>query len=392
MRGYQFIMFFTIFLTIFLGGNFYVFIRGWQALPANTAARIVYSVLFISLACSFIIGEASERSGLLENNKVLILIGSTWLAFLLYALLSILLIDLVRGLNFFFHFLPADDILKAGNIPLKLMIGVVAFISMIVIAGVITASSPVIRTVDIKIDKAGGIDHSLNIVMASDIHLGNIVGRKKFQFLVDTINSLDPDIVLFPGDFFDETLGPIIKDNMGGLVESIRAKHGVYAVTGNHEYIGGVVDAVNFMARHKIRVLRDEAIVINSSFILAGREDKSINRFTDGKRKSLDEILQGMNRKLPVILMDHQPFAIDESVEKSIDLHLSGHTHNGQLWPLNYITKAIFEVSCGYKKIKDTNVYVSKGYGTWGPPVRTSGRPEIVVFQIRFSGEKTGNR
>ncbi len=378
-------MFITIFLSIFFAGNFYVFIRGWQALPASLPARIIYTVLFLFTALSFIIGEISEKTGLITDNKTLILIGSTWLAFLLYSLLFLLLIDLVRGINFFFHFLPPNEVLRADNVPLKLMIGVVTAVSLIVIAGIITASSPVVRTVDIKIDKPGGIEHSLNIVMASDIHLGNIVGRKKFQHLVDTINSLDPDIVLFPGDFFDETLGPVIKDNMGGLVESIRAKYGVYAVTGNHEYIGGVVDAVNFMTKHKIRVLRDESIEINNSFILAGREDKSINRFTGGKRKSLDEILQQKNNKLPVILMDHQPFAIDESVKSGIDLHLSGHTHNGQLWPLNYITSAIFEVSCGYRKIKDTNVYVSKGYGTWGPPVRTSGRPEIVVFQIRFA-------
>jgi predicted MPP superfamily phosphohydrolase len=378
-------MFITIFLSIFFAGNFYVFARGWQALPANTATRLIYTTLFLFTALSFIFGEISEKTGLFEDNKIIILIGSTWLAFLLYAILALLMIDIVRGLNFFFQFLPSNEVLKAGNVPLKLMIGVVTAVSMIVIAGIITASSPVIKTVDIKIPKKGGIENSLNIVMASDIHLGNIIGKKKFQYLVDTINSLDSDIVLFPGDFFDETLGPVIKDNMGPLVESIKAKYGVYAVTGNHEYIGGVDEAVNFMTKHKIRVLRDEAIEVNGSFIIAGREDKSINRFTGGKRKSLEEILIGKNIKLPVILMDHQPSTIDESVRYGIDLHLSGHTHNGQLWPVNYITKAIFEVSCGYKKIKDTNVYVSKGYGTWGPPVRTSGRPEIVVFQIRFT-------
>ena len=385
MKGYQFFMFITIFLTILLSGNFYVFARGWQALPVNTAVRVIYSVLFFFLSFSFIAGEVSEKTGLIGNNKILILIGSTWLAFLLYAILLLLLIDIVRGLNFFIHFLPSNEMLKADNVPLKLMIGVLSVTSLIVIAGIITASRPVIKTIDLKIDKNGGIENSLNIVMASDIHLGNIVGRKKFRFLADTINSLNPDVVLFPGDFFDETLGPVVKDNMGGLVESIRAAYGVYAVTGNHEYIGGVTEAVNFMTKHKIRVLRDETVEINGSILLAGREDRSINRFTGGKRKSIEEILQGKNTKLPVILMDHQPFSINESVKNNIDLHLSGHTHNGQLWPLNFITDAIFEVACGFRKISNTNVYVSKGYGTWGPPVRTSGRPEIVVFQIRFT-------
>lgn len=384
MKGYQFLIFITIFLTIYLSGNFYVFIRGWQALPSNNYARIIYSVLFLFMAFSFIMGEIFEKTGIIESNKILIFIGSIWLGFLLYALLSLMMIDIVRGLNFFFHFLPPREILISGNIPLKLMAGVISAILLILAAGIITASNPETKTVDIKIAKSGGIENSLNIVMASDIHLGRIIGRKKFKLLVDTINSLEPDIVLFPGDFFDETLGPVIKDNMGGLVESIRAKYGVYAVTGNHEYIGGVTEAVNFMEKHKIRVLRDEALVINGSFILAGREDRSINRFTGKKRKSIEEILEGKNMKLPVILMDHQPFDIAESVARNIDLHLSGHTHNGQLWPVNYITNAIFEVACGYKKISNTNIYVSKGFGTWGPPVRTTGRPEIVVLHIRF--------
>lgn len=384
MKGYQFLIFITIFLAIYLAGNFYVFLRGWQALPSNNSARIIYSVLFLFMAFSFITGEIFEKSGIIENNKILILIGSTWLAFLLYALLILMMIDIVRGLNFFFHFLPSIETLLSENIPLKLMTGVISVVSLILAAGIITASYPVIKTVDIKIPRTGGIESSLNIVMASDIHLGRIVGRKKFKLLVDTINTLEPDIVLFPGDFFDETLGPVVRDNMGGLVESIRAKYGVYAVTGNHEYIGGVADAVNFMEKHKIRVLRDEAIEINGSFILAGREDRSIKRFSGKNRKSLKEILEGKNLKLPVILMDHQPSDIAESVAQNIDLHLSGHTHNGQLWPVNLITNAIFEVACGYRKIDNTNIFVSKGYGTWGPPVRTTGRPEIVVIQIRF--------
>jgi len=384
MKGSQFLIFLIIFLIIYLAGNFYIFIRGWRALPDNNSARIIYSVLFLSLACSFIVGEIFEKKGIIEDNKILILIGSTWLAFLLYAILILVMIDIARGLNFFFNFLPSEEMLNAQKIPLKLMGGVISVISVILIAGIITAASPVINTIDIKISKTAGIEHSLKIVMASDIHLGRIVGRKKFKLLVDTINSLKPDIVIFPGDFFDETLGPVVKDNMGGLVESIKSKYGVYSSTGNHEYIGGVANAVNFMEKHNIRVLRDEAVEINGSILLAGREDRSISRFSGEKRKSLEKILEGKNLKLPVILMDHQPSDIAESVAGHVDLHLSGHTHNGQLWPVNYITNAIFEVACGYKKINNTNIYVSKGYGTWGPPVRTTGRPEIVVLQLRF--------
>ena len=377
-------MFFAIFFGIFLTGNVYVFIRGWQALPVNNWIRAAYSLLFTLAAFTFIIAEVFRRSRLLENDKILVLIGSIWLALILYALLSVIVLDLIRALNFFFHFLPAKEVLLKYHIPLMLFFAVIFISSSIVTIGVITAANPVVNKIDIKIDKKAGSKKSLNIVMASDIHLGNIIGRKKFQYLADTINSLNPDIVLFPGDFFDRTLEPLVENNIGAIIESIHSKYGIYAVTGNHEYFGGVSKAVNFMRQHKINVLLDESVVIDKFFLLAGREDKTVSRFSDKQRKSLSEILAGKNTDLPIIVMDHQPSSIGESVKNMADLHLSGHTHNGQLWPLNYITKALFDVSNGYAKIDSTHIYVSKGYGTWGPPVRTTGRPEIVVLQVEF--------
>jgi len=384
MKGHQFVIFITIFLTIFLTGNIYVFIRGWQALHINNLVKSIYSILFTLAAFLFIIVQISRRSGLLENNKILTLTGSIWLAFILYVLLIVILIDLIRGLNFFFHFLPAKEILLKAHVPLMLFMGTLFASCSIVIIGIITASNPAVNKIEIKIDKKANNKNSLNIVMASDVHLGAIVGRKKFQTLVDTINSLNADIVLFPGDFIDMTIEPLIEDNIGPLIESIHSKYGVYAVTGNHEYFGGVSKAVNFMNEHKINVLLDESIEIDKSILLVGRKDKTVTRFTGKERKTLTELLNGKRTDIPIIVMDHQPSSINESVNNMIDLHLSGHTHNGQLLPINFITNALYEVSNGYAKKDNTHIFVSKGYGTWGPPVRTTGRPEIVVLQIVF--------
>jgi len=384
MKVYQFVMFITIFLTIFLTGNIYVFIRGWQALPANTGVRAMYSLVFTFAAFSFIIGQFSRRSGLIEEDKILALIGSIWLAFLLYVILIILVIDIVRALNFFFHFLPAKEVLLKANIPLKLFIGTAVVSFSIVLVGIIIASNPVVKKIDIQINKKAANINSLTIAMASDIHLGHIAGRKEFQSLVDTINSLNPDIVLFTGDFIDRTLEPLIKDNIGPLIESIHSKYGIYAVAGNHEYFDGISKTVDFMKKHKINILLDESVEIDRSFLLVGREDSNVKRFTDKERKNLSELLDGQKTDLPVIVMDHQPSSINESVKNNADLFFAGHTHHGQLWPMNYITDAIFKVSCGYAKIDNTHIYVTKGYGTWGPPVRTTGRPEIVFLQISF--------
>ncbi len=384
MKNNIFYIFLSIVLTIYVSGNAYIFIRGWQALPQGALIKGIYSFLILLPASAFILGEFSEKTGLMEDNRFLIIVGSVWLAFLLYAVLLTFAIDIVRIFNYFIGFLPDKEWMIKNNIPLKLMGAVTVITSIIVFTGLVTASSPIVKTIHIEMDKKAGSLKELNIVMASDIHLGNIIGTNKLSILAEKINSLDPDIVLFPGDIFDETLGPVVKNNHGGIMESIKAGYGIYAVTGNHEYIGGVNDAVNYLLKHGVKLLRDEAVVIDNSFILAGREDLSMGRFTGETREDLPQILNGVNNNLPLILMDHQPYSIGESVKNGVDLHLSGHTHNGQLWPFNYITRKLYEISHGYKKINSTHVYVSNGYGTWGPPVRTTGRPEIVNIKVKF--------
>jgi len=202
--------------------------------------------------------------------------------------------------------------------------------------------------------------------------------------IVDRINSLKPDIILLPGDVVDEDIAPVIKQNCGEYLRLLQAKYGVFAVTGNHEYIGGVEPAVKYLEEHGVNVLRDRSMLIDNSFYIAGREDRASRGFAGIVRKPLGTILAGINNELPVILMDHQPAKLNEAEENGIDLQLSGHTHHGQLWPFNFITKKIYEVSMGYKKKGRTHYYVSCGVGTWGPPIRTGNHPEIIEITLGF--------
>ncbi|HNY02698.1 MAG TPA: hypothetical protein PKG48_08935, partial [Bacteroidales bacterium] len=173
--------------------------------------------------------------------------------------------------------------------------------------------------------------------------------------------------------------------DLGTNLTRIRAKYGVYAITGNHEYIGGAEAAVQYLWDHGLTMLRDTAVYIEPGLYLVGREDRDRPRFSGKERKELAEIMSGIDRTKPVILLDHQPFHLEQAEEQGADLQLSGHTHHGQLWPFNYITLAMYEVSSGYKKKGNTHVYVSPGFGTWGPPVRIGNRPEIVLIRIHFT-------
>ena len=197
-----------------------------------------------------------------------------------------------------------------------------------------------------------------------------------------TLAEENPDLVLLPGDVFDEDIGPVIKENLGETLRTIKSKHGVIAITGNHEYIGGEEAACRYLRDHGITVLRDSSIRIDGLCTVVGREDISIRQFAGKQRKSLDDLMKDVDTSLPIILLDHQPFHLEEAEDHGVDLQLSGHTHHGQLWPFNYVSSRIFEVSWGYKKKGNTHVYVSCGVGTWGPPVRTGNTPEIVNVKL----------
>jgi predicted MPP superfamily phosphohydrolase len=260
----------------------------------------------------------------------------------------------------------------------------IAITSVVMVVGYLNALNPRVRRLDITIQKANEKRESLTIALVTDIHLGTIINNHHLAAMVDMINGLHPDIVLLAGDIVDEDIRPVIEDNMGETLRNIRSRYGTYAVTGNHEYYGGVEESARYLTDHGVTLLRDTAITIDKRLVLAGREDRTLTQMTGRERKPLEQILAGVNRELPIVLMDHQPFGLYQAAQSNVDLQVSGHTHNGQLWPIQLITHMIFELSWGYKKVGNTNFYVSCGYGTWGPPMRLGNQPEVVQITIHF--------
>jgi predicted MPP superfamily phosphohydrolase len=385
MRTLNFVIFFSIVLAVYGSVNYYIFIRGWQSLPAGSTLRSIFLPLFLLVALSFIAGRILENIWLSKPSDVLVWIGSFWLGAMIYFLLIIIVLDILRLINFIFPIFP--EFIRANYSGAKQITALVslAVVTIVVIAGYINALNPKVSELSLDINKAANGRQSLNLVFASDIHLGTIVGRHRFDKVVGKINGLNPDIVLLPGDIVDEDLKPVIRENIGESLRNIAAPLGVYASTGNHEHIGGVEEAYKYLAEHDIVVLRDSAIMVNNEFYLVGREDRDGKRFSGIERLVLEDLMRGVDLQYPVILMDHQPLGLEEASSNRIDLQISGHTHNGQLWPFNYLTEAIYEVSRGYKKKGDTHFYVSSGVGTWGPPVRTGHRPEIVNIRLNFT-------
>jgi len=379
-----------VFLFVALGiyglANFYILRRGWQALAGYPSPRIVFLVVFGLLILAYPLGRMMNGASRGVVSDVLIRSGSFYMALMLHLFLLLVVVDLFRLANALLKFFPkgfAADPHKTGLIAFIAVMGIGLGV---VAGGYVNALHLRLRTIEIDIDKPAGAGfRTLNIAMASDIHLGTVMGSRRLERIVGRLNALEPDIVLLPGDIVDESVSRAEEEKMISCLRSIQAPLGIFSVPGNHEVYGGLEKNLEYLRRGGVRVLQDEAVLVGEAFVLVGRKDPTVLQSKE-RRMPIREILEktGADPKLPIILLDHQPVRLGEAVEAGIDLQLSGHTHAGQLFPLNFINKKIWEKYWGYLRKGKTQYYISCGVGTWGPPVRTGSIPEIVRIKVSF--------
>ncbi|MCE5344765.1 MAG: metallophosphoesterase [Bacteroidales bacterium] len=310
--------------------------------------------------------------------KVLSAIADYLLPFFLYLFLFVLFLDLMLLINLLFRLIPrekikSDQFRSAG-------LQVIIFCSLaVVVAGIINFNT--IRTTEYHITvpgKLSGTSH-LKIAFVSDFHLKEGTGIHFVEKFAAKINRIKPDLMLFGGDIVEGDIKDENKERFEKLFSSITTRYGVYGVLGNHEYYARQ-DKSNFFNRAGIEILCDSAVIVDSSFILVGRNDSYTRT-----RKSVEEIMRNIPDSLPLILIDHRPAKIGKISRTSADVVLSGHTHNGQLFPINLITRRVYELSHGYMKKGKTHFFVSSGIRLWGPPVRTTGKSEIMVIDITLT-------
>jgi uncharacterized protein len=376
------LIFFIIAFTIYFLTNLYIFLKGFKALPHAGSFRLIYTIIYIVLASAFIVGKLFERNHSSILTDILNIIGGFWLAFMLYAFLTLLISDIV------YPVLRLTGILSIQHIPLfrkwSFLITLVLSAGFITF-GFINAILPVVKKYDIVINKPAGEIKNFRIAAVSDIHLGSIIRKRSIKKLALMLKTLNPDVVLLLGDIVDGEIGPVLRDDLLSYFTCPKCRDGLFAITGNHEYIGGAAVTIPYIEKHGIRILKDEVVTLDGGIQLIGRLDRDSFRFNKKERKPLNDLMKQVDITKPVILLDHQPFRLDETAKAGVDLQLSGHTHNGQLWPINYITKMIYELSYGYKKIGNTQFIVSSGFGLWGPRVRSGSRPEVLEIDITFS-------
>jgi predicted MPP superfamily phosphohydrolase len=241
----------------------------------------------------------------------------------------------------------------------------------------------VIREIRVPLSRLPPDLDGTTIVQLSDVHVGPTIGLDFVREIVARTNALSPDIVAITGDLVDGSVR-----RLGGLVRplsELRAKHGVYFVTGNHEYYSGAESWCRELTRLGIRVLRNERVEIgerHAGFTLAGVDDFSADRFGGDHGADLPRALDGRDPDRPVVLLAHQPRAIFEAERLGVSLQLSGHTHGGQIWPWKYLVRLQQPVVSGLARFGRAMIYVSNGTGYWGPPMRLGAPAEITKLVL----------
>ncbi|MBW8740656.1 MAG: metallophosphoesterase [Streptomyces turgidiscabies] len=236
---------------------------------------------------------------------------------------------------------------------------------------------PRVKRVTVPLAKLPRGAHGFRIAVVSDIHLGPVLGRGFAQKVVDTINSTQPDLIAVVGDLVDgsvKDLGPA-----AAPLAQLRARHGAFFVTGNHEYFSGAEQWVEEVRRLGLHPLENARVEL-PAFDLAGVNDLAGE--SEGQGPDFDKALGDRDTSRASVLLAHQPVQIHDAVEHGVDLQLSGHTHGGQLWPGNFIADLANPTLAGLEQYGDTQLYVSRGAGAWGPPTRVGAPSDITVVQL----------
>ncbi len=378
-------IFFIIVFTVYFLTNFYLWFKGRRALSGEGFSTTWYTVVFLVLASTFIAGKILEHSYTNVFADILNVIGGFWMAFMLYGFLIWLTADILLLIQKPFHLIPEAAIPK---LRLWLFAGVTTATVLLIVIGFINAVSPITKRYDLTVDKSfGDGSDTMSIVAVSDIHLGSIIRKRSMRHLSEMIAEEKPDLVLFLGDLIDGSIGPVLRDDLLSWLTLPELPYGKYAITGNHEFMSDLKKSIPYIESKGIRVLSDEVVRLDNGVQIVGRTDRTAMQGSGPGRASLDSLLAQTDTSAPVILLDHQPYDLSALAGTAVDLQLSGHTHNGQMWPLTIITSKMFELSHGYKKFGNTHVIVSSGFGIWGPRMRIGTRPEILSVTLRGRSE-----
>jgi predicted MPP superfamily phosphohydrolase len=370
----QFIFFLAMVLTTYGLLNYYFlrkhrFIITGKTFPLALLRLILFTVILAPVA-TFIF-SAKEMSMLASITGFT---GYSWLAFL-----GLFLV--IHGILDLFVFILEKRGKEFSKKTIQIITAVAVSVNVIIIFyGFFEAQNIQIEKLSFSSPKIKE-GRTIKIVQISDVHFSPIISVHSAKKIRDMVQKQNPDIIISTGDFLDRAIRK--KKEVAAVMRTLKAPLGKYAITGNHEFIAGIKYSVDFIKNSGFKLIRNDTVVIEDMLNLTGVDDLSASRFGYTVKISEETVLSKVDSKNYTILLKHQP-KVDEKNTQYYDLQLSGHTHAGQIFPFTLFAKIAFPYLCGFYKVNDnTNIYVNRGTGTWGPPIRFLVSPEITVIELK---------
>lgn len=384
-RWISFAVFLLVAISILFGIHYYLWARLIRDVGFSAQAKRVLTWMLVVLGASVPLAMVTSRLVAPEISAWWIRPAYLWIGVSFLLLLAVGFTDLLRvG----YHFAS-----ERGGVPnpsrretLARLGGLVAAVLGVGASAwaVKEAARINVKRVEVSLAKLPKELDGTTIVQLTDVHVGPTIGREFIEELVQVVNGLAPDLVAITGDLVDGSVADL-EHHVAPLAD-LRSTHGTFFVTGNHEYYSGAAAWCEHLSQLGVRVLHNEHVVLGRdghSFHLAGIHDYQAVRFDEGHRADLARAVSGRDRDRALVLLAHQPKAVHDAVKHGVDLQISGHTHGGQLWPFGWLVRLQQPVVAGLAKFGETLIYVSRGTGYWGPPMRLNAPPEVTQIRLR---------
>jgi len=369
-----FILFLIVIIAVYSLLNYYFIRKQRNILTAGSLPLLLLRLFLVTVIFTPVATFIFSYKELPVPAAVFGFTGYSWLAFLFIFLIIHGVIDIALFIAERAGYDPPEHLARR-----VLIVTLTVSIGMLMYgyfeSDVLTTERVLIETTKLPPDI-----EQVKIMQVSDIHFSPLISVSRARQIRDIAEKEKPDIIISTGDFLDRAIRD--SDDVAAVMKSIRAPHGKFAVTGNHEFISGVDESIAFIEKSGFTMIRD-AVVTVRSINLAGLDDISAERFGMVRERTERQVLEKADRSLYTILLKHQPKVVKDNFGL-FDLQLSGHTHGGQIFPFTFIVKLIYPYLCGmYELGGGSRLYVSRGTGNWGPPVRILSPPEVTIFEIR---------
>lgn len=380
INGVMMSLFFLMFFLLYGGTHLYFFLKVKGAFSPGPLFNWGLAVFLLFMVLTPVLVRSLENRGLEAAARFVAYTGYLWMGFIFLFFTASLVVDLYRGLLHIAGFLLRRDLspFAAGSR--------IAFILPLVWAlsaglyGYFEARDIGIERVVVPTPKLPPSVPKLTIVQVSDVHLGLIVRHSRLKRIIADIESASPDLLVSTGDLVDGQINRMV--GLAELLQEVHPKLGKFAVIGNHEVYAGLDQAIEFTERAGFKILRNEGTAAGDWLNIAGVDDPAVYRRVSFKPPDEKSILYHLPPGRFTLLLKHQP-VIDPADMGHFDLQLSGHVHKGQIFPFNLVTRLFFPLETGWTSLaKNAAIYVSRGTGTWGPPIRFMARPEVTVFEL----------